>query len=144
VVLLTGACATVLLVGWRMERPPVRLVQVEGMSMYPTLKPGNALLFARVQFMPGSIVLAAVGEDEPVIKRITSINNTLVRLNGDNRDWSMTYRVPADSIRGVMVCRVPVQSPFGDHTWDAFLAATQEPPVAGRTPEGPLLRPGTL
>lgn len=112
VVISVGAVAVLTLVGGRTGRPPLCLVQVEGMSMYPTLPPGQELLFARLPFMPGDVVLADAGEDGLVIKRIEQIVAPRILLSGDNRGHTARYSVPSSRIRGVMVCKTPFRSPL--------------------------------
>ena len=112
-VISTGALAVLVLVGGHTGKSPLCLVQVEGMSMYPTLPPGQELLFVRMPFMPGDVVLADVGEDGLVIKRIEQVAAARVFLIGDNRARTATYDVTPRCIRGVMVCRMPFTSPLG-------------------------------
>lgn len=114
VVLAAGALAVLLLMSAQTSKPAACLVQVEGMSMYPTLQPGNELLFARLPFEPGDIVLADVGESFPVIKRVDDADRRIITLVGDNRGHSENYRVLNGSILAVMVCRVPFSSPLRD------------------------------
>jgi hypothetical protein len=116
-VISTGALAMPVLVGGHTGTSPLCLVQVEGMSMYPTLPPGQELLFARMPFVPGDVVLADVGEDGLVIKRIDQIVAARVLLIGDNRGRTATYDVTPRCIRGVMVCKMPFRSPLGDQPW---------------------------
>ncbi|MHB8996891.1 MAG: S24/S26 family peptidase [Armatimonadota bacterium] len=115
-VISTGAVAAMALVGGHTGKAPLCLVQVEGMSMYPTLPPGQELLFARMPFMPGDVVLADVGEDGLVIKRIEQMDAARVLLIGDNRNRTATYDVTPRCIRGVMVCRMPFRSPLGEYS----------------------------
>lgn len=123
-VISTGALAAVALVGGHTGKSPLCLVQVEGMSMYPTLPPGQELLFARMPFMPGDVVLADVGEDGLVIKRIEQVVAARVLLIGDNRTRTASYDVTPQCIRGVMVCRMPFRSPLGE-----FSQAMAERPI---------------
>lgn len=89
------------------------LAQIEGRSMEPTLLPGDQIVFARLPWHSGSIVLAEVGDSRPVIKRVIEVRPDRVTLCGDNRRHSEAYLVSPDCIGPVFVCRPPVHSPFG-------------------------------
>ena len=65
---LVGLVAILHVVCLLCQRPLVRLVEVEGISMQPTFEPGDRLLFVRRHFQPDSIVIADAGEDGRVIK----------------------------------------------------------------------------
>lgn len=108
----SGVLASLLLLSAHAARPVLFLVQVDGMSMYPTLQPGNELLFARVPFVTGDIVLADVGESYPVVKRVDYIDRRVIDLAGDNRACSQSYQVVGSSLLGVMVCKLPFSSPL--------------------------------
>ena len=87
------------------HRPLVRLARVDGYSMDPTLINGEDLLFARKSWHVGSIVLADVGEPDPVVKRVVAVYGDRVGLNGDNRLVSESYTVRPEDILGVMMIR---------------------------------------
>lgn len=96
------------------DQPPVRLVQVSGESMAPTLMPGERLLFIRGPWQMDSIVLADVGEDALVVKRVVQSIGDSVYLCGDNKVASETYWVPAEQIECVLLCRVPFRLPSAE------------------------------
>ncbi len=111
--LALGALVAMLhLGGLTAQHPLIQFVQVTGNSMEPTLQAGDRTLFVRRGWKPGSIVLADVGEDEPVIKRIGAITSTGdVYLCGDNAEASQTYWIPSGQIQSVMLCRIPMWLP---------------------------------
>ena len=91
----------------RRLRHLIDIVRVVGDSMLPTLKDGDWLLFIRWRLRVGSIVLADVLEEEPVIKRITEIyENKIIRICGDNRSISAEYLAFSEDIWGVGLCRL--------------------------------------
>lgn len=144
-VIAGGLLATVVLISARTATPAVCLVQVQGISMLPTLRPGDELLFARLPFVPGDVVLADVGEPDPVVKRIENIDRRIIFLAGDNRSCSATYRAARVSILAVMVCRTPFRSPAGWAIANPSLAghdprASAPPGVAGPTLPPPIPR----
>ena len=105
--IIAGILATVHLVYLHSERPLLRLARVSGNSMEPTLKQGDRVLFARRTWRVGSIVLANVGEDAPVIKRVQHTTDGSIFVNGDNKEVSQTYWLRSHQIVGVMVWRLP-------------------------------------
>jgi len=114
VMLGLGALVAMLhLGGLTAQHPLIQFVQVTGNCMEPTLQAGDRALFVHRSWKPGSIVLADVGEDEPVIKRIGAITlNGYVYLCGDNTKASQTYWVPSGQIQSVMLCRIPIRLPM--------------------------------
>ena len=125
-VMATGLLAVVHLGSRYSEAPLVCVVQVLGSSMAPTLESGDQVLFARLPWHAGNIVLAEVGEDERVIKRVTATRSTGVRLTGDNVGISEVYDVSSDCVQAVLVCRVPFRSPFA-HDDDRLALARRAP-----------------
>ena len=93
------------------QRPLVRLVEVDGISMQPTFQPGERLLFVRKHFEPGSVVLADAGEDGLVVKRVVDVTGGRVHLMGDNREESAVYDLPRSAVLGVYVGKVPLKLP---------------------------------
>lgn len=126
-IIACGLLAALMLLSSIGTRPAICLVQVDGMSMYPTLRPGAELLFARLPYGPGDVVLVDVGEGFPIIKRITGIDRRIIFVEGDNRTCSASYDVIEQSIIGVMVCKTPFSSPFSE----VGLGRTLHPKGAG-------------
>lgn len=116
-----GLLAVVHLATINQAYPPLRIVQVSGQSMEPTLHEGEQLIFGRIPWQVGSIVLAEVGEDDPVIKRIVAQRRGKLVLSGDNREASTTYEVPPVSLIGTLFCRSPFRSPFAQGRADEGL-----------------------
>jgi len=112
VILAGGVLAMVMLGSASSPRPWVCLVQVEGNSMRPALPPGSEVLVSRVPFRLHSIVLADVGENEVIVKRVVGFCGKQVLLQGDNRQCSSDYCVSAQAILGRMICRLPFGSPL--------------------------------
>ena len=109
---LAALVATLHLNGLASQRPLVRFVQVTGESMEPTLRSGDRTLFVRQGWKTGSIILADVGEDESVIKRIRATTpGGQVYLCGDNTSVSQTYWIRSRQIQAVMLCRIPIRLP---------------------------------
>jgi nickel-type superoxide dismutase maturation protease len=73
------------------------VVEVRGRSMGPTLLPGDRLLAVRLQREPraGEIVLAQDPRDRgrELVKRVTSVDASGVRLRGDDPAFSTDARV---------------------------------------------------
>ncbi len=109
--ILVGILAILHVVCLLCKRPLVRLVEVEGISMQPTFAPGDRLLFVRRHFQPDSIVIADVGEDELVVKRVVRLTDGRVHLVGDNTEHSAEYDLPRSAILGVYVGKVPLKLP---------------------------------
>ena len=112
--LVLGALVAILhLGGLTAQHPLIQFVQVTGNSMEPTLQAGDRTLFVRRGWKTDSIVLADVGEDEPVIKRIGEITSTGdIYLCGDNTKASQTYWIRPGQIQSVMLCRIPIRLPM--------------------------------
>lgn len=110
-VIVVGLLALLHVVCLLCRQPLVRLVQVTGHSMVPTSMPGDRVLFVRKPWRINSIVLADVGEDAPVIKRVAHVTDGDIFLAGDNREQSQTYVVSSDQILGVMLWQVPLKLP---------------------------------
>lgn len=108
---LTGVVAVLHLTCVLCQRPLVRLVEVDGMSMQPTFEPGDRLLFVRKHFQPDSIVLADAGEDGIVVKRVLHMGNGQVHLAGDNSEHTAVYDLPRSAVLGVYVGEVPLKLP---------------------------------
>lgn len=107
-----GVFAAVLLVSGQTDNPLLCLVQLEGRSMEPALQPGRELLFARLPWTTGDIILADVGESSPIVKRVAADKGENVLLQGDNRLLSIDYVVPRRSVQAVLLCRTPLTSPL--------------------------------
>jgi len=108
---LVGILAILHVVCLLCQRPLVRLVEVEGISMQPTFAPGDRLLFIRRHFEPDSIVLADAGDDGSVIKRVVDLTDGHVHLVGDNTEHSAVYDLPRSAILGVYAGKVPLKLP---------------------------------
>ena len=108
-VILLGVLAGLALAGRNSDKPWVRLAEVKGDSMLPTLRDGQRLIFARLPWHEGSVVLAQVGEDKLVIKRVVGMHEGLLVLVGDNRAVSARYVVQPSALEGVMLCRFPFE-----------------------------------
>lgn len=108
---LVGLVAILHVVCLLCQRPLVRLVEVDGISMQPTFAPGDRLLFIRRHFQPDSIVLADAGEDELVVKRVVDVADGHVHLAGDNIEHSAVYDLPRSAVLGVYVGRFPLKLP---------------------------------
>ncbi len=88
--------------------PLVFMVEVEGASMEPTLESGERVLFIRRPWQQGDVVVADVGEDKLVVKRVVRRWHQWAYLAGDNRAISRDYWVQPADIRSVMFCPVPL------------------------------------
>ena len=108
---LVGLVAILHIVCLLCQRPLVRLVEVEGISMQPTFAPGERLLFVRRHFQRDSIVLAEAGEDGLVVKRVVDVTDGHVHLVGDNTEHSAVYDLPRSAVLGVYVGKVPLKLP---------------------------------
>ena len=128
IVLLLGLVAIAHFVSAKSGYPLLVLSEVEGKSMQPTLAPGEWIVCMRIGWQPGDIVLADVGEDNLVVKRVAECREQWVYLTGDNERISCTYRVSPQQIESVMVCRLPIPSL---HSIRAL----------AKSPDGPQLKP---
>ncbi len=108
---LVGLVAALHVVCLLCQRPLIRLVEVDGISMQPTFEPGDRLLFVRKHFEPGSVVNADAGDDGLVIKRVVRLTDSRVHLVGDNTEHSAVYDLPRSAILGVYVGKVPLKLP---------------------------------
>jgi hypothetical protein len=102
-ILGVGVLAVLHIVGLDSPHPLARFVIVNGKSMLPTFVPGEQLLFVRRSWEVGDVVIADVGEDEAVVKRVVKIKNDQVVITGDNKAVTATYRLPADRIVATLV-----------------------------------------
>ncbi len=107
-ILALGLVAVLHLVSVRCGWPVVFMVEVVGDSMAPTLDPGERAMFVRAPWHRGDIVVADVGEDQLVVKRVAGHRADWVYLAGDNWRVSRTYWVQGVAIKSVMLCRVPL------------------------------------
>ncbi len=78
--------------------------------MQPILQPGERIVCIRIGWQQGDIVLADVGEDDLIVKRVTEYRGQWVYLTGDNEQISCTYWVSPQQIKSVMLCRLAVPS----------------------------------
>ena len=97
-IIVAGGLAWLHLAGLNSPHPLVRFVQVEGESMLPTFQPGEQLLFVRRPWKIGSVVLADVGEDKAIVKRVVGFRNGRVLITGDNKAVTASYEIPPDKI----------------------------------------------
>ncbi len=112
VVIIVGVLACIVLASSNARRPIICIVQVEGESMCPALRSNDQVLFVRGRWRIGSVVLADVGEDRPVIKRVVARRGGTVSLTGDNACLSQDYEVRAGDVSAVMVAKLPFSSPL--------------------------------
>ncbi len=113
IVLLLGLIAITHFVSVKCNYPLLFLSEVQGESMQPTLAPGEWIVCVRIGWQPGDIVLADVGEDNLVVKRVAECHGQRVHLTGDNQQISYNYRVSPQQIKSVMVCRLGLPVLFG-------------------------------
>jgi hypothetical protein len=118
-----GGLALLHMAGRSSREPRVRFVVLVGQSMLPTLKQGDGLVFARLRWREGDVVLADVGEADPVVKRVDQVKLDQVRLIGDNRAKSAAYIVPREKVMGRLLFR------FGHYTGLAKAAPRMAPVV---------------
>ena len=88
--------------------PLVFMVEVEGESMQPTLEPGERVLFIRRAWHQRDVVVADVGEEKLVVKRVVRRWRQWAYLAGDNGAVSRDYWVLPADIKSVMLCPVPL------------------------------------
>ena len=100
-----GILAVLHMTGRDSNEPKVRFAVVVGQSMLPTFKQGDGLVFARLRWHEGDVVLADVGERDPVVKRVDQVKLDYVHLMGDNRAKSAVYTVPRERIMGRLLFR---------------------------------------
>jgi signal peptidase I len=100
-----GTLALLHLAGTRSPRPWVRLAVVIGESMEPTFVQGDGIVFARLPWKTGDVVLANVGELLPVVKRVEAVEGDSVHIVGDNKPRSATYWLRRSKIMGRMAFR---------------------------------------
>jgi len=110
VVLLFGLMAIVHFVSVKSGYPLLSLSEVQGKSMQPTLEPGERIVCVRIGWQQGDIVLADVGEDDLIVKRVAEYRGQWVYLTGDNEQVSCAYWVSPKQIKSVMLCRLAVPS----------------------------------
>ena len=100
-----GILAVLHMTGRESREPRVRFAVVVGQSMLPTFKQGDGLVFARLRWHEGDVVLADVGEPDPVVKRVDQVQLDYVHLLGDNRSRSAAYTVPREKVMGRLLFR---------------------------------------
>ena len=112
IVLLVGLAAIAHFASTKYNRPLLFIAEVRGKSMEPTLQAGERILCVRAPWQPGDVVLADVGEDSLVVKRVAEHRDQWVYLVGDNHQTSRTYWVSPQQIKSVMLCRLALPSPL--------------------------------
>ncbi|MFO7945384.1 MAG: S24/S26 family peptidase [Armatimonadota bacterium] len=142
IILVMGLLALITLSAQTMQRPVMCVIQVEGRSMVPTLRDRQQAVFARIPWRVGSVVLADVAEDEPIIKRVAAKTSDGVLLMGDNQWVSKNYLVSPDDILAVLVCHMPFSTPqiFLQHRlWPEFSTPIRRNPssLQTRAPSSP-------
>jgi nickel-type superoxide dismutase maturation protease len=119
--LVLGVCtaATLAELAWWAWRRSER-VEVEGLSMAPTLQPGDRLLiWTKRELHIGDVVAAPDPRDKGrvILKRVGATGRDGLLLLGDNPGHSTDSRhfgrVPASSIRGKVVYRYAPASRAG-------------------------------
>ena len=110
VLLIVGVMAIAHIVSAKCNRPLLSLSEVEGQSLQPTLNPGERILCVRAPWHQGNIVLADVGEEGVIVKRVAGRWHGWVRLIGDNQQTSCNYWVHPKQIKSVMLCRLTLPS----------------------------------
>ena len=106
IVLLLGLAAIAHFTSVKCNHPLLFLSEVQGKSMPPTLEPGERSVCVRLGWQPGDIVLADVGEQNLIVKRVAEHRGGWVCLVGDNQQTSHTYWVHPQQIKSVMLCRL--------------------------------------
>lgn len=106
IVLLLGLAAIAHFASTKCNRPLLFVSEVRGKSMEPTLQAGERIICLRAPWQPGDVVLADVGEDNLVVKRVAEHRGGWVCLVGDNQQTSHTYWVHPQQIKSVMLCRL--------------------------------------
>jgi len=110
IVLLLGLAAIAHFASTKCNRPLLFVAEVRGKSMEPTLQAGERIICLRAPWQPGDVVLAGVGEDSLVVKRVVEHRGQWVYLVGDNHQTSHTYWVHPQQIKSVMLCRLALPS----------------------------------
>lgn len=132
-ILLLGLLAMCCLLSARAGNPIICVVQVEGSSMSPNLQDGERVVFAHLPWHVGSVVLADVGEEEPVIKRVVTTKAHRLLLVGDNWRVSKQYIVRPKQVMAVMMCKLPLHSKARVETAsasaDQWTGAPHRPPM---------------
>ena len=105
IVVPTGVVALMHMTGRESREPRVRFIVLVGQSMLPAFKQGDGLVFARLRWHEGDVVLADVGEADPVVKRVDQVKLDYVHLIGDNREKSAVYTVPREKVMGRLFFR---------------------------------------
>lgn len=85
-------------------------VRVSGLSMYPTLLPGDVVVVSRArEVVKGDVVLVQVLGHGPVLHRVVSVSSGgAYTTRGDANAVVDRESVPAHAVRGVVVRVVPV------------------------------------
>ena len=105
-VALVGAAVSWLGTGAVFAKRRLVRLRVEGVSMVPVLAPGDRILVLRKrQLAVGDIIAFKDGDDEAImVKRVTGIDWTSVRVEGDNSGASRDSRhfgpVPRSAVIG--------------------------------------------
>jgi len=110
IVLLLGLAAIAHFASVKCNYPLLFLSEVQGESMQPTLEPGERIVCVRAHWQSGDVVLADVGEDSLVVKRVAECESRRVHLTGDNEQMSCNYWVSPQQIKSVMLCRLAMPS----------------------------------
>ncbi len=110
IVLLVGLAAIAHFASVKCNHPFLFLSEVQGESMEPSLEPGERIVCVILGWQPGDIVLADVGEQNLIVKRVAECESRRVHLTGDNEQISCDYWVSPQQIQAVMLCRLAVPS----------------------------------
>lgn len=111
-IIVVGALALLNFAMINSSRPLLRVAQVDGVSMEPTLDHGEEAVFVRGPYKVGSIVLANVGDSQPVVKRVVVEVYGNIYLKGDNAEMTESYIVSPEDVLGVMAAHSGIRLPM--------------------------------
>jgi signal peptidase I len=137
-----GIVASVAAAATGLARAAFLVVSVEGESMIPTYRPGDAVLIARrwitSPVRPGDVVLCRLpagvpGPDGYLVKRVTSVVSGQVVLHGDgprSYDSRVFGPIPVECVLGRVVARL---TPPGSASYrPPHVSTAPDPRHAGR------------
>lgn len=93
----------------------IKIVKVRGGSMAPTLMPGDYLIATKARAIrSGFVVLVDHPKYGTIVKRVASVSDTFVTLEGDDPDSTSTEdmgQVDPENIRGRVRLAITPQGP---------------------------------